>query len=47
MELQYGLKLFVTHVAGERMKKQGTDGLSRGHFKEGVCIGELMDKYCP
>ena len=29
------------------MKKQGTDGLSRGHFKEGVCIGELMDKYCP
>ena len=29
------------------MKIQGADGLSRGHFKEGVCIWDLMLKYCP
>lgn len=47
IELHRGIKLFITHVSGERMKQQGADGLSRGHFKEGVCIGELMKKYCP
>ena len=47
LELTQGLRLYVTHVAGERMKSQGTDGLSCGHTKEGVCIGETMSKYCP
>jgi hypothetical protein len=47
LELHRGTKLYITHVSGERMKQQGADGISRGHFKEGVCAGDLMEKYCP
>lgn len=47
IEMTFGLRLYLTHVSGNRMKKQGTDGLSRGHYKEGVCIGDVMAKYCP
>ena len=45
--MKHGFQLLITHVAGERMKSQGTDGLSRGHLREGVCLGEFMRKYYP
>jgi hypothetical protein len=41
-ELEYDLTLHVVHVAGTRMIAQGTDGLSRGIFLEGVVRGEDM-----
>jgi hypothetical protein len=37
----------VSHISGERMKGQGTDGASRGQLKEGVCIGKDMLSYIP
>ena len=37
----------VTHVAGKRMMAQGTDGLSRGHMREGISLGKAMDLFCP
>ena len=46
-ELQSGGRFLVTHVSGNRMKSQGTDGISRGEMKEGVSVGEFMLKYCP
>ena len=46
-ELKYGFKLYLTHVSGERMKAQGTDGLSRGSLREGVTVGEFMSTFCP
>jgi hypothetical protein len=42
VELEYDLTLHVVHVAGTRMIAQGTDGLSRGIFLEGVVRGEDM-----
>lgn len=42
-----GLKLHVIHVAGTRMIKQGTDGLSRGVLLEGVMKGEPMLDFVP
>ena len=47
MELHSGARFIVSHVAGERMRAQGTDGVSRGNFKEGVSIGEAMLSFCP
>ena len=41
-ELNYGFTLYVVHVAGTRMIAQGTDGLSRGSFLEGVVAGSQM-----
>ena len=29
------------------MQAQGTDGLSRGSFNEGVTFGEAMHRFCP
>jgi len=46
-ELQSGGRFLVTHVSGNRMKSQGTDGISRGEMKEGVSVGEYMLKFCP
>jgi hypothetical protein len=41
-------KVVVSHVSGERMKDQGTDGISRGQLKEGVlCAGKDMLSYIP
>jgi hypothetical protein len=37
----------VIHVAGERMKAQGTDGVSRGQLTEGVMNGESMFAFLP
>jgi hypothetical protein len=41
-ELDQDFNLFVVHVAGTRMIAQGTDGLSRGSFLEGVVAGSPM-----
>jgi hypothetical protein len=41
-ELEYDFTLHMVHVAGTRMIAQGTDGLSRGIFLEGVMRGEDM-----
>jgi hypothetical protein len=41
-ELEQGFVLHVVHVAGSRMIAQGTDGLSRGSFLEGVVAGSSM-----
>ena len=46
-ELKSGGTFLVTHVSGNRMKSQGTDGISRGEMKEGVSVGECMLKFCP
>ena len=37
-----GLLLQVIHVAGERMKLQGTNGLYRGELSIGVLAGKAM-----
>jgi len=47
LEMKYSLKLIISHVSGERMKAQGTDGTSRGHHKEGVSLGHNMLSYIP
>ena len=41
-EMSYSFSLHLVHVAGTRMIAQGTDGLSRGSFLEGVARGEHM-----
>ena len=41
-ELEQGFFLHVVHVAGTRMIAQGTDGLSRGSFLEGMVAGSSM-----
>ncbi len=41
-EMSFGFTLHLVHVAGTRMIAQGTDGLSRGSFLEGVARGEHM-----
>ena len=46
-EMKYGMKILVTHVSGNRMKAQGTDGVSRGSLRSGVTVGEEMIEYCP
>jgi hypothetical protein len=47
MEMDKGCKVILVHVAGERMKWQGSDGLSRGNLLEGVMQGEEMLTYVP
>ncbi len=41
-ELEYDFTLHLVYVAGTRMIAQGTDGLSRGIFLEGVVRGKDM-----
>ena len=47
MELTSGSKFLVTHVSGDRMQSQGTDGISRGSLREGISLGQSMLKFCP
>jgi hypothetical protein len=42
MGMEYDFTLHMVHVTGTRMINQGTDGLSRGIFLEGVVRGEDM-----
>ena len=46
-ELKGGLRLHVIHVSGRRMIAQGTGGLSRGNFMEGVMAGARMLESVP
>ena len=46
-EFKHGFRILITHVSGERMKAQGTDGISRGSLREGVSIGKFMHTFCP
>jgi hypothetical protein len=47
LEMKHRAKVIVSHVAGERMKDQGTDGVSRGQLREGVSAGKEMLTYIP
>ena len=47
LELRTGATILVTHVLGKRMVAQGTDGVSRGCLKEGICLGDAMLIFCP
>jgi len=47
LEMKYGFKSFVTHVAGTRMIAQGGDGLSRSDLNAGVLAGKPMLEYLP
>jgi len=47
LEWEFGLNLHVVHVAGKRMIAQGTDGMSRADFTEGVMAGHAMGDYVP
>ena len=44
--MKYGIRIVVTHVSGERMQHQGTDGVSRGSMKLGVVAGKDMIDFC-
>ena len=41
------IDLHVIHVSGRRMKKQGTDGLSRGDQQTGVMRGIPIESFIP
>ena len=47
MEYDFELQLHVVHVSGKRMIAQGTDGLSRADFSEGVMAGKAMTSFIP
>jgi len=47
LEFRAGFKIHFIHVAGSRMISQGTDGLSRGDFSEGVMCGANMLSFVP
>ena len=47
LELVTGSKFLITHVSGKRMMAQGTDGISRGHLREGISLGASMISFCP
>jgi hypothetical protein len=42
LEMNHQAKIHIVHVSGERMKVQGTDGLSRGNLNVGVMAGKRM-----
>ncbi len=47
MEMDNGSKIHLCHVSGERMKVQGSDGLSRGNLNVGVMAGRSMFDFVP
>jgi hypothetical protein len=47
LEMNSDLIIHVIHVAGTRMKAQGTDGISRGDKSMGVMRGIPMEQFCP
>jgi hypothetical protein len=47
LQMQHGLKIVVSHIAGKRMVAQGTDGVSRGNLQEGVAGGADMMLFVP
>jgi hypothetical protein len=47
LEMHEGAQIIVTHVSGEQMKAQGTNGVSQGQLKEGVSTGADMLSVIP
>ena len=47
IEARHGCVIRLIHVSGKRMIAQGTDGLSRGNFNEGVMSGKSMLSFVP
>lgn len=47
LEMHSGARFIVSHVSGDRMKNQGTDGVSRGSFREGITLSHNMLAFCP
>jgi hypothetical protein len=47
LEMRHHCRIIVSHVSGERMRAQGTDGVSRGQMKEGVTAGLDMMSFIP
>ena len=47
LEMRVSCKLHLVHVSGKRMIAQGSDGLSRGDFSEGVMKGDDMKTFIP
>jgi hypothetical protein len=47
LEMREGASILVSHVLGERMKAQGTDGVFRGQLNEGVSAGQSMLSFIP
>jgi hypothetical protein len=47
LEMGGRVRIHMVHVAGTRMIRQGTDGLSRGDLTEGVMAGESMLDHVP
>ena len=47
LEMNFMVKVHLCHVSGERMKAQGTDGLSRGNLNIGVMAGKSMLDFVP
>ena len=47
LEMHRQTKIHIIHVSGERMKVQGSDGLSRGNLNVGVMAGKRMLDFVP
>jgi hypothetical protein len=47
LEMKNGVMVHLCHVSGERMKAQGSDGLSRGNLNVGVMAGRSMLDFVP
>jgi len=47
LEMGHRCKIYIFHVSGKRMIKQGSDGLSRGNFSEGTMKGTSVLEYIP
>ena len=47
LEMGHRCKIYIFHVSGKRMIKQGSDGLSRGNFTEGSMKGTSVLEYIP
>ena len=47
LQIKHSAKIYLSHVSGDRMKAQGTDGFSRGHMREGVALGLSMLEFIP
>ena len=47
MQMQGGLKLYLIHIAGERMIQTGIDALSRGDENQGIMQGMHILDFIP
>ena len=47
LEMKYRCRIHIIHCSGERMKAQGSDGLSRGNLTTGVMAGKKMIDFIP